>query len=134
MTLLDKTLHESGMRNPGRALRGWPPALLLIAVAVAGCAGGGDATMDDAFADPGKYVLYSCRDVDTGISTTTIRITELEQLISRASQGTGGSVMAAVAYRSEYNQARAQLRALKVAAAEKQCVVNSEYLSRRSVY
>ena len=85
-------------------------------------------------ADPGKYTLYSCRDVDTAMSTTTARITELEQLIARASQGTGGTVMAAVAYRSEYNQARSQLRALKVAAAEKQCVVNSEYSSERSVY
>src|SRR6188472_2553307 len=111
-----------GTRGAGRALRGWPPAVLLIAVSFAGCAGGGDATMDDAFADPGKYVPYSCGDVDTAISSTTIRITELEQLISRASQGTGGSVMAAVAYRSEYNQARAQLRALKVASADKQCV------------
>ena len=107
----------------------------LIAGAVSGCAGVGDGTMGDALtADPGKYILYNCRDVDTAISTTTLRITELEQLIARASQGTGGAAMAAVAYRSEYNQARGQLRALKVAAAEKQCVVNSEYSSGRSVY
>ena len=124
---------KSRKRDARRALPTWP-RLLLIAGALAGCAGGGDATIDDAFADPGKYILYSCSDVDTAIASITIRITELEQLIARASQGTGGTIMAAVAYRSEYNQARAQVKALKVTAAEKQCVVNSEYLSRRSLY
>jgi hypothetical protein len=126
MTLLGKSSLSA---------RAWPAAFVLVAGAISGCAGAGDETLHHAFtADPGKYTLYSCRDVDTALSTTTLRITELEQLIARASQGTGGTVMAAVAYRSEYNQARSQLRALKVAAAEKQCVANSEYLSRRSVY
>jgi hypothetical protein len=126
MTLLGKS-------SP--SVRAWPAALVLIAGTVSGCAGVGDETLGGALgADPGKYVPYSCGDVDTAISSTTIRITELEQLIARASQGTGGTVMATIAYRSEYNQARSQLRVLKAAAAEKQCVVNSEYLSRRSVY
>ena len=106
-----------------------------MAGAISGCAGVGDETLSDSLtSDPGKYTLYNCRDVDTAISTTRLRITELEQLIARASQGSGGTVMAAVAYRSEYSQARGQLRALKVAAAEKQCVVNSEYSSQRSLY
>jgi hypothetical protein len=125
------------MKLIGKSLsvRAWPAALVLIAGTVSGCAGVGDDTLGHALtADPGKYTLYNCRDVDTAMSTAMLRITELEQLISRASQGTGGTVMAAVAYRSEYNQARSQLRALKVAAAEKQCVVNSEYSSQRSVY
>ena len=110
-------------------------AAVFLAGSVGGCAGVGDETLNDALIiDPGKYTPYNCLDIDNSISTTTARVTELEQLISRASQGTGGTVMAAVAYHSEYKQTRAQLRALKRLAADKQCVANSEYLSRRSVY
>jgi hypothetical protein len=109
-------------------------ATILIAGGVAGCTGIGEENWDNALAEPGKYTLYSCRDMETSISNTTARLTELEQLISRASQGPGGALMSAVAYQTEYRQSRAQLRALKLTAAEKQCVVNSDYLSRRSVY
>lgn len=107
---------------------------LLLAGLVAGCAGISDEALDATLIDPGKYALYDCRDLDRAISSTMIRITELEQLIARASQGPGGGVMSAVAYNSELRQGRGQLRALKALSAEKQCVANNEYLSRRSVY
>lgn len=109
-------------------------ATVLIAGIVTGCAGMSDETMEDALAEPGKYNVYSCRDVENAMLSTAARVAELEQLMSRAAQGTGGSVMGAVAYGTEYKQGRAQLRALKAAAAEKQCVINSDYLSRRSLY
>lgn len=119
------------MRSPPLAPQG---ALVLVAGFLAGCAGLSDDTLEAALTDPGKYNVYTCGDVDNAIAATMARITELEQLISRGSQGAGGAVMSAVAYRSEYRLGRAQLRALKAAAAEKQCVANSGFLSRRSLY
>jgi hypothetical protein len=119
------------MRSPPLAPQG---ALVLVAGILAGCAGLSDDTLEAALTDPGKYNVYTCGDVDNAIAATMARITELEQLISRGSQGAGGTVMSAVAYRSEYRLGRAQLRALKAAAAEKQCVANSGFLSRRSLY
>src|SRR4051795_6361513 len=73
-------------------------ASLLLAALVSGCAGISDETLDAVVTDPGKYILYNCSDFDKIISSTTIRMTELEQLIARASQGPGGAVMSAVAY------------------------------------
>src|SRR3954452_11982207 len=108
--------------------------IVLVFMAVAGCAGFIDESFDAALADPGKYALYNCRDLESAISSTMIRITELEQLIARASQGPGGAVMSAVAYNAELRQGRGQLKALKALAAEKQCVANDEYRSRRSIY
>ena len=107
---------------------------MLFAGLVSGCAGISDVTFDAAVTDPGKYSPYTCSDFDKVISSTMIRITELEQLIARASQGPGGEVMSAVAYSSELRQARGQVRVMKTLAAEKQCGANDGYLSRRSVY
>jgi len=135
MTLLGKPSIKCGNSDAGRSHPAWPAALLLLVGAIiAGCAGISDETLDAALTEPGRYAPYDCRDLDRAIASTMVRITELEQLIARASQGPGGAVMSAVAYKSEHRQGRAQLRALKVLSAEKQCVINSEYLSRRSVY
>jgi hypothetical protein len=101
---------------------------------LSGCVGMTDETLDAALTDPTKYALYDCRDLDRAISSTMIRLTELEQLIARASQGPGGAVMSAIAYNAELRQGRGQLKALKALSAEKQCVANNEYLSRRSLY
>jgi len=55
------------------SVRAWPAALVLIAGAVSGCAGVGDETLGDALgADPGKYTLYNCRDIDAAISTAML--------------------------------------------------------------
>jgi hypothetical protein len=87
---------QIGLKQNSRTL-----ALVLVA-GVFGCAGVSDDTLEAALTDPGKYNVYTCGDVDNAIAATMARITELERLISRGSQGPGGAVMSAVAYRSEY--------------------------------
>ena len=54
--------------------------------------------------------------------------------MSRAEQSTGGAFVNLVAYRTEYLQNKGRMAAMKKAAAEKKCAIDSEYSSRRSVY
>ena len=64
-----RTLAADVFNDPPRQVvalcSSWTAPLVLIAGAVSGCAGVGDETFGDALtADPGKYTLYNCRDVD----------------------------------------------------------------------
>ena len=90
--------------------------------------------MGNALADPGKYRVYTCSDLQTAALEEQTRATELEQLLARSSQGTGGAVMGAIAYRSEYNQVRARLRTIKASAQNQSCSTSSPHSSGRALY
>jgi hypothetical protein len=106
------------------------PVVALITSGVSGCG----TISDQLLSDPRRYTVYACSNVDAEMKATRDRILELEQLMSRASQATGGEVANVIAYRSEYLQNKSRLTALVQAAAEKKCATESEYLSGRSVY
>jgi hypothetical protein len=59
---------------------------------------------------------------------------ELEQLMARASQGSGGSFVNAIAYRTEYERAGSDLKELQKASADKQCAFSSRLSSGRAVF
>jgi hypothetical protein len=108
-------------------------AALLTGV-LAGCASVNDNAYSTIFTSPGKYNIYTCQEIENITAGMRGRQTELEQLIARASQGAGGSVVTAMAYRTEYVQARADLTQLKQAKEEKQCVAESKFSSGRAVF
>ena len=91
-------------------------------------------TAASAFISPGKYQLYTCTDVQDSATALRARQEELEQLMARASQGSGGEFASSIAYRSEYLQTRGELTALKQAFADKQCAVDSKFSSGRAVF
>jgi hypothetical protein len=103
---------------------------------IATCAGCG--TMDQVetklMTDPSRYTVYDCSNIESSMSAARVRNDEIEQLMSRAAQGTGGAFVNLVAYRTEYLQNKGRMAAMKKAAAEKKCAIDSEYSSRRSVY
>ena len=78
--------------------------------------------------------VYDCANIESSMSAARVRNDEIEQLMSRAAQGTGGAFVNLVAYRTEYLQNKGRMAAMKKAAAEKKCAIDSEYSSRRSVY
>lgn len=108
-------------------------AAFLLASALAGCGTISEQSVS-AFASPGKYAIYTCKDIDERAAETRTRQIELEQLMARASQGAGGEFINAVAYRTEYLQARGDLTELKKAAADKQCATESQFSSGRAVF
>lgn len=82
-------------------------ALLVCGAALGGCAGVGD-TISPAFADPGKYELYDCKQLETERKALAARITDLQKLMDKAETGVGGAVVSELAYRNEYVAVRGQ--------------------------
>ena len=90
-----------------RALAG--AAALACAVLLSSCADMSDG-MTSAFADPAKYQLYNCKQLETERKTLAAKMAELQGLMSKAQEGVGGAVVAEVAYRNEYIAARGQAK------------------------
>ncbi|MFB9264406.1 twin-arginine translocation pathway signal [Bradyrhizobium erythrophlei] len=82
-------------------------ALLVSAAVVSGCAQIGD-NMSSAFADPAKYDLYDCKQLEVERKNLSTRAAELEGLMAKAETGVGGAVVAEVAYRNDLVSVRAQ--------------------------
>jgi len=65
-------------------------------------------SMTAAFADPAKYELWDCKQLETERKTLANREAELQGLMAKAQAGTAGPVVAEMAYRNEYLTVRGQ--------------------------
>jgi hypothetical protein len=84
-------------------------AMLAFSVCLSGCADMGDS-LTTAFADPAKYDLYDCKQLETERKTLTTRAAELQGLMAKADTGLAGPLVAELAYRNEYVAVRGQSR------------------------
>src|SRR5258705_5580579 len=84
-------------------------AMLAFGVGLSGCADMGD-TISTAFADPAKYDLYDCKQLETERKPLATRGAELQGLRAKADTGLAGPVVAELAYRNEYIAVRGQAR------------------------
>jgi hypothetical protein len=66
--------------------------------------------MTKAFADPAKYDLYECKQLETERKNLATRAAELQGLMAKANTGVAGPVVAELAYRNEYVSVRGQAR------------------------
>src|SRR5689334_23704065 len=82
-------------------------AALSLALALPGCANMSDS-MSLAFADPAKYDLYDCKQLEPERKRLASRTAELQGLMAKAETGAAGAVVAEVAYRNEYLATRGQ--------------------------
>ena len=76
-------------------------------VALAGCAEMGD-TISPGFADPAKYDLYDCKQLEPERARLVARAAELQGLMAKAETGAAGSVVSELAYRNDYIAIRGQ--------------------------
>ena len=81
--------------------------VLLAGAALSGCAGVSE-TVAPAFADPGKYELYDCKQLEGERKAMAARTAELQRLMDKAETGAGGAVVAELAYRNDYVAVRGQ--------------------------
>ena len=95
-------------------------ALLSLAIALCGCAQMGD-TMLSAFADPAKYDLYDCKQLETERKLLANRAAELQGLMAKAETGVGGAVVSELAYRNDYIAVRAQQKLAEEAWRRNKC-------------
>jgi hypothetical protein len=91
-----------------------PTAALLLAAGLcavlAGCANVGDSVASSAFVDPARYDNYDCKQLEAERKAIAGRAAELQGLMAKAETGTGGAVVAELAYRNDYISARGQAR------------------------
>jgi len=106
----------------------------LLSFVLAGCGTITAQTGTSAYIAPGKFDVYTCSDITERTQVVQKRKDELEQLMGRASDGGGGSIVNAVAYQAEYRQSRDELVELSRASADKQCASKSQWSSGRAVF
>jgi hypothetical protein len=95
-------------------------ALPALGVGLSGCAEMSDS-MTSAFADPAKYDLYECKQLETERKNLAGRAAELQGLMAKADTGVAGPVIAELAYRNEYISVRGQARFAEAAWQRNKC-------------
>ena len=99
-------------------------ALLVSAAGLGGCAGMSDG-MSTAFADPAKYELYDCKQLEAARAAHATRTAELQALMTKAETGAAGTVVAELAYRNEYVAVRGQAKFADEAWQRNRCVAGA---------
>src|SRR6476646_3824302 len=94
--------------------------LLLLGAGLSGCAEMSDS-LTGAFADPAKYDLYECKQLETERKTLAGRAAELQGLMAKADTGVAGPVVAELAYRNEYIAVRGQSKLAEEAWQKNRC-------------
>jgi hypothetical protein len=74
---------------------------------LSGCADMSDG-MTSAFADPARYNLYNCKQLEAERKSLSTRMAELQGLMSKAQDGFAGPAIAEIAYRNDYIAYRGQ--------------------------
>lgn len=83
--------------------------LLVPGIGLGGCADMGDS-LTVAFADPAKYDLYECKQLESARKDLANRAAELQSLMAKADTGVAGPLVAELAYRNDYVAIRGQAR------------------------
>jgi hypothetical protein len=100
-------------------------ALLALVAGLGGCADMSDS-MTSAFADPAKYELYECKQLETERKNLATRSADLQGLMAKAETGVAGSVVAELAYRNDYIAVRGQAKLAEEAWQRDKCVATPE--------
>jgi hypothetical protein len=74
-----------------------------------------------AFADPAKYELYDCKQLEAERKNLANRSAELQGLMAKAQTGVGGSVVSELAYRNDYIAVRGQSKFAEEAWQKNRC-------------
>ena len=82
-------------------------ALLALGAALTGCADLGE-NMSSAFADPARYELYDCKQLEPERKRIATALAENQGLMAKAETGVAGSVVSEMAYRNENIALRGQ--------------------------
>ena len=95
-------------------------ALVALGAGLSGCAGMSD-TVSPAFADPAKYDLYDCKQLEHERKSLAARTAEVQGLMTKAETGVAGPVVAELAYRNDYIALRGQSKLAEEAWEKNRC-------------
>ena len=108
-------------------------SIVAAAVALGSCSSLAPDGVASFAVDPARYEGYHCKDLVAQWNGLIAREKQLRNLIDKASEGGGGTVIATVAYRSDYDTVLEQQKVLKRTAAEKNCELVHSYNSDQSI-
>ena len=95
-------------------------ALLAVGLTLSGCAEMSDSA-SLAFADPARYELYDCKQLEPERRRIANALAENQGLMAKAETGVGGSVVAEMAYRNDNIALRGQLHFAEEAWRKNRC-------------
>jgi hypothetical protein len=104
--------------------------LLLAAAALSGCGSDGAASL---LVDPARYSAYHCKELIAESANLAAREKKLRDLMDKASEGGGGTIIGTLAYRSDFETVLEQERMLKRTAAEQKCELVPTYSSDHTI-
>jgi hypothetical protein len=105
--------------------RGVAAVNALLIVFLAGAAAGCSTSVDTYLIDPGHYAAYHCKQMVDRLKELQTRESELRNLIDRASEGGGGTVIGGMSYRANYEKAVGEEKVLRRTAADKKCALEA---------
>jgi hypothetical protein len=105
--------------------------LCLAMAALSGCGGDGVAAL---LVDPARYSAYHCKELIAESKNLANREKQLHDLMDKASEGGGGSVIGTLAYRSDYETVLEQQKLLKRAVAAQKCELVPAYSSDGTIH
>lgn len=118
---------------PAMGRRSCAAFFVVAVVALGGCSSLHTDGVASLAVDPARYEGYHCKDLVGQWNGLVAREKQLRNLIDKASEGGGGTVIAAVAYRGDYDTVLQQQRVLKRTAAEKNCELTPNYTSDQTI-
>jgi hypothetical protein len=127
------TLTVARLSRCARACVGRSGLACFVAVALGACSSLGGGGVASLAVDPGRYDGYHCKDLVVQWDILVDREKELRNLIDKASEGGGGTVVAAVAYRGDYATVLEREKVLKRTAAERNCELEHSYNSDKGI-
>jgi hypothetical protein len=103
----------------------------LLGTALGGCGlGNGPGSV---FVDPGKFDSYHCSDLVARWAQSNAREKELRNLMDKAAEAPGGTVIGTLTYRSDYESVLTEKKMLQQQAAAKNCELVATYQSDQGV-
>jgi hypothetical protein len=97
--------HSFNRKGPTLSRAITRASLFVFFVNLGGCALVPDS-VSDSMADPAKYDLYDCKQLEAARKSLAVQAAELEGLIAKAETGVGGSMIAEMAYRPDLAKVR----------------------------
>ena len=88
-----------------------------------GAAAGCSTSLDTYLVDPARYSAYHCKQLADRLKELQTRETDLRNLMDKASEGAGGTVIVGMSYRADYEKNVGEEKVLRRTAADKKCAL-----------
>jgi hypothetical protein len=103
---------------------------LLTAATLSGCGGDGVGSL---MVDPARYDGYHCQGLAEQLKGLQAREKQLRDLMDKANESSGGKVIGALAYSSDYQTVLEQEKVLKRTAEKQKCQFTAAYTSDQTI-